>query len=79
MLKSDGEPAILALKAEVKKKANIDIITEEPAVGESQSNGEIENAVFHVQSQVRTLKSAVESRYQKELHSRHPVLAWAIQ
>ena len=79
VLKSDGEPAILALKAEVKKKANIDIITEEPAVGESQSNGEIENAVFHVQSQVRTLKSAVESRYQKELHSRHPVLAWAIQ
>ena len=79
ILKSDGEPAILALKAEVKEKIKIDVLCEEPSVGESQSNGEIENANRLMQGQVRTMFDALKARYGFEIDTKHPALKWLIQ
>ena len=46
LLKSDQEPALLALLREVKTASGIDVvIPENSPVGESQSNGTIERAV----------------------------------
>ena len=49
ILKSDQVPAIMALKESVKRERDEDIVMEESPVGESASNGSIENAVRNVQ------------------------------
>ena len=58
MLKDDQEPAIKALREAVirrinaiKGDVNIQVITEESPVGESQSNGEVESAIKQIQGQ----------------------------
>ena len=79
VLKSDGEPAIVALAEAVKAKAKqIDIKPEHSITGDSASNGEIENANKLIQNQVRTLYDALKDRYKVEIPSEHPVLKWLI-
>ena len=50
------------------------IVPEHSAVGESQSNGKAERAVQQVEDQVRTIKSALESRIGAKIPSSHPVV-----
>ena len=45
-------------------------------VGESQSNGRIENAVRRVKGQLRTMKEALDYRYKSRIPASHPVLSW---
>ena len=45
ILKTDNEPAILALKEEIKRTSNVEIVPEESPAYESKSNGEIEREV----------------------------------
>ena len=54
MLTSDQEPSILPLRAEVKTASQVEIVPEESAVGESQSNGQAGIAVMTVKGQFRT-------------------------
>ena len=55
-LKSDGEPAILALKQDVKPKAkDIEIILKEALTGDHSANGSVEVAVRDTKRQVRAL------------------------
>ena len=76
ILESDQEPAIKELKARVKMERGEDIIMEESPAYEHRSNGEVERAIQIVQGQVRTLKSAVESRYKVKLESESNLLPW---
>ena len=62
IIKSDQEPAILALKEEVRRSMSEDVMFEESPVGESQSNGRIERAVRTAKGQIRTMKEALDSR-----------------
>ena len=62
VFKSDGEPAIVALKEAVKAEQDTELICEESPVGEHQSNGEIEATIRQVQGQIRTMKDALETR-----------------
>ena len=55
ILKEDQEPAINMLRATVRREYNLDILNEESAVAESQSNGEVENAIGRVVAQIRRL------------------------
>ena len=57
----------------------IDIMPEESPVGEHKSNGEVENAAQIVQSQLRTLRLGLQSRYRTRLRSDHPVMPWVIK
>ena len=62
ILKSDAEPAIVALKQKVRQERPERIVLEESPIKESQSNGAIENAIRQVQGQIRTTKACLESR-----------------
>ena len=60
-LRSDQEPAIMAMKEAVTREvqgAGINIQMSESPVDEHQSKGIIENAVREVQEQVRTMRLA---------------------
>ena len=81
ILKSDQEPSILDLRADIIsrcKDQGISIIPENSPTGESQSNGVIERAIQDVEGMVRTLKDQLECSYNLHLESSHPVLAWLV-
>ena len=68
VLKSDGEPSVVALKEAAAKETGIDWISEESPVGDHQANGLAENACKEVKRQVRVLRSALEEKLSKELN-----------
>ena len=74
-LKSDQEPAILALKEAVKsevKGAGVDIHMPQSPVEEHQATGFIENAGRDIQEQVRTIRLALDYRYETKLRAFGP-------
>ena len=86
IVKSVQEPAIRALLEAVKNErgdeltleSKVEMIPEKSPVAESRANGEVERYVQTVQGQVRTLKTALESRYQMKIGEAHNVLPWLI-
>jgi len=68
VFKTDQEPAILTLKEAVIRRITalkgdgVQIIPEVSPVGESQSNGEVENAVKQIQGQFRTIRSQLHAK-----------------
>ena len=79
ILRSDQEPAIMALKESVKRERDEDIVMEESPVGESASNGSIENAVRNVQGQVRSMRDALETRYQIKINGESTCVPWMVR
>ena len=79
VLKSDQEPAIKDLKARVKAERGEEIIMEESPAYEHRSNGEVERAIQTVQGQIRTLKSALESRYAWQMPPDGDILPWMVR
>ena len=79
-IKSDNEPALVALVDDVVRvrasrgacKTNV----EHSPVYSSKSNGVIERGVQTVQGMIRTLRSALEERWQIELQTEHAVWCW---
>ena len=63
ILKSDGESSITALKDAIKATCDVSMGVEVSPMGDSQANGEVERAIQTVQGQVRTMKSALDSKY----------------
>ena len=49
ILRSDNEPALLALKEAVRREIEVELIKAEVPVGDHQANGLVENAVKNVQ------------------------------
>ena len=72
VLKSDGEPAITALKEAVKRERGERIVLEAPPVYESRANGVVENAIQQVQGQFRVIKDALESRIGQRISGECP-------
>ena len=63
MLRSDQEPAIIALKKAVRDNRNkLDIVMEESVVAEHEMNGAVETAVRQLQCMVRTIKDGAVDR-----------------
>eukprot|EP00971_Amphidinium_carterae_P141731 2807558-Amphidinium_carterae.2 len=79
ILKSDGEPAIKALKAAALAALGgaMELILEESPRGDHRANGLAENAVRQVKDLTRTLILAVEAHLQQKLPARHPLVLWA--
>ena len=63
ILKSDGESSMTALKDAVKATCDVSMGVEVSPMGDSQANGDVERAIQTVQGQVRTMKSALDSKY----------------
>ena len=76
VLKSDQEPAMLALQHRVRQARGEQTILENSPVEDSASNGTVEKAVQEIEGLVRTLVPAVESRYGARLGVGSPVIAW---
>ena len=76
IFKSDQENSIKALKQAIKDASNVEIRMEESPVGEHQANGSIENAIRDIKSQFRTLKDALDTRYQNKYSGEHPSITW---
>ena len=51
----------------------------EPPVGESQSNGAMENAVKLVKGMLRVHLSALERKTGARIPSKHPIMAWLVE
>ncbi len=79
-MKSDKEPAILALKEAVRREreSDVEIVMEEVPVGDHQAHGLAENAVRNVQGQFRVIKDALESRHGTRVDGEHPVVPWMV-
>ena len=82
-LKCDNENPIRALRREAMKILSAthgkEVIPEDPAVGESQSNGLAENAVKEVKGVVRSLKHFAEELHGATINQQHAVLPWLVK
>ena len=79
ILKSDNEPALLSVQAEVKKLRGKITFLENSLVGGSRANGAAERAEQDVGEEVRELRHALELRVGRRFSGHHPVTAWLIE
>ena len=77
-LKSDQEPAIVNLQIALQEVRQGVIPTHSP-VGESESNGRVENAIRRVQEKVRALRHHLECGTQRRFFDDSPIMAWMIR
>ena len=78
VLKSDQEPAMIALQNRIRQARDDQTILENSPVEDSASNGAVEKAVQEVEGHVRTLVAAVEARYGSKLDTGSGILAWLV-
>ena len=71
--KSDGEPALVALKRTAVQYAKLEAVPEESPVGDHQANGEIENVVMQVKRRQRAIRSSLEAKLGFALDDSDPV------
>ena len=77
-LKTDQEPALVALAKEVIKQRDDETILEHSHVAESASNGVIEKGVQQLEEQARVLKLGLQRRIGSFVQTTHPVIAWLV-
>ena len=77
-IKSDQEPAIVDVQRAVIAKRGNTIPVNSP-VGDSQSNGRVENAIKKVRNMVKTIPSSLESRWGVRVARDHRVYPWVFE
>jgi len=81
-LRSDQEPALVAMAAGAKKilmDRSVTVVLEESPAGASQSNGMAEQTVGAVAAQCRVMLSALETSLGKKVPAEAPILAWMMR
>ncbi len=73
-MKSDIEPAILALKEAAWRESDIETVMEEALLGDRQANGAVENAVKNAHGQFRVAQDALEIKLDRRLDGEHPAV-----
>ena len=77
-IKSDQEPAIVDVqRAVIAKRGNAPTVPVNSPVGDSQSNGRLENAM--VRTMVKTILSSLESKWGVRVTRDHPVYLWVFE
>ena len=76
--KSDQEPAIVMLQTAVQDLRPNSTPTNSP-VGESESNGSVENAIRRVLEQVRVIRHQFECGIKAKIPDDAPMMAWLIR
>ena len=79
LIKTDNEPAILALKALAVRELGVDAITVESPPQESESNRAVENGVTLLKGLLRVHLLALERKIGGTAPTRHPVMAWLVE
>ena len=72
ILKSDGEPAIVAVREALARCNGGRVTPEQPPPGEHQSNGLAEVTGRHVRDHVRVLKLQLQSRIARKVGMMSP-------
>ena len=75
-LKSDGEPAMRALKRALAIKRECETAIIHTPARESKSNGAVERAIQTWKGQMRTMRLHLEDRLKSKIGVDHPVLSW---
>ena len=78
ILKSDGESFITALKDAIKASCDVSMGVEVSPMGDSQAKGDVERAIRTVQGQARTMKSALDNKYNTEFGENHIIIPWLV-
>ena len=79
-IKSDQEPAIVDVhRAVIAKHGSAPALLVNSPVGDSQSNGRVENAIKKVRNMVKTILSSLESRWGIRVARDHPVYPWVFE
>ena len=79
-IKSDQEPAIVDVqKVVIAKRGSAPAIPVNSLVGDSQSNGGVENAIKKVRNMVKTIFTSLESRWCIRVARDHPVYPWMFE
>ena len=79
-LKSDQEPAIVDVqRAVIATRGSAPTIPVDSLVGDSQSNGRVENAIKKVRNMVETIFSSLESKWGIRVTRDHPVYPWMFE
>ena len=76
--KSDQEPSIVALQIAI-QEIRVNVIPVNSHVGESESNGRVENAIRRVQEKIRVLRHQLENNLKQEIQDNAPIMAWLIR
>ena len=76
ILKSDGEPAIVAVREALAAYHGGSVTPEQPPKGEHQSNGAVEEAGRTVRDMVRVLKSQLEGKLDRLIDGQEPIMQW---
>ena len=80
VLKTDGEPAMVAVQRAVTAlRKGMVTKPENPPSYNPQSNGAAEKAVQDVSAQIRTLKLALEARLGITINENSPIMEWIIE
>ncbi len=79
LFKTDNEPSMTAIQEEVKKRRPHRTILENSIKGQSKSNGFIENANRFLASQVRTLRSDLQSKIGQIIDRNHVIITWLVK
>ena len=79
IIKTDNEPAILALKEEIMKNLDTGAIPVESPPRESESNGAAENGVKLFKGLLRVHLMALERKIGGQIPTKHPVMAWFVE
>ena len=79
ILTCDGEKAMVALRDAIAKYHGGEVIPENPAKGESQSNGRVEEAGKTVRGFVRVFKEQLEDQAKIKLQPEDAILQWMIR
>jgi hypothetical protein len=79
LIKTDGEPAILALKEKIMQSLSDGAIAIESPPHESESNGSVENGVKFVKGLPRVHLMALERKIGGRFPSVHPVFSWLVE
>ena len=83
VMRFDPEPAFNSVVEAAKNGFDKELVLEKVTRGVSESKGEIERererAVQTVESQSRTLRSALETSYGRKVPDDHPVLTWLVE
>ena len=79
ILKTDGEPAIVAVQNRLQALRNGRTVPRNPPAYNPQSNGPCEKAVQDVTGHLRNVKIALEARLKTEIDDRLPIVQWALE
>ena len=79
ILKSDGEPAIVAVREKLSRLHGGKITPEQPPKGESSSNGKVEEAGKTTRSLAKVFKDMIEYKTGKEIESDCVIMLWLVR